>query len=444
MNMIYRGNTLTKEEQDQIWEILCACDEEFYPRLSARESSSQKRLDLGEGGGQALPVTYFREMIRQEFILALEGERIIGFMTFKKDYICDALQAFGTSLYITTVCVRSDCRRKGVMKALYTFMEQEAPVRCGCSRISTRTWSLNTAQLHELDRRGYERLAVLVDDRGKGVDTVYFGLDCGRRKECGEEMAVEEIRERFPYFYETHLHTSQGSACGRKPGAQMAQVCKAAGYTGIFVTDHNWGGNTAVDRSLPWEEWVDRFAEGYRDARRMGEKIGLDVFYGWEAGYQGPEFLIYGLTPEWMREHPELHDADVEKQYAIVKKAGGMVIQAHPFRRADYIQDIRLFPDAVDGVEGMNASHIKPLDGSDRNMGSDGEARAYAREHHFPMTAGSDVHDTALLGGGMAFSRRLQGGKDFIQAVLGGEEYAMTDGESWYLRNGVLLHQGRV
>ena len=39
-------------------------------------------------------------------------------------------------------------------------------------------------------------------------------------------MTPEEIREQYPYLYETHLHTSQGSLCGKKTGAEMAQACK--------------------------------------------------------------------------------------------------------------------------------------------------------------------------------------------------------------------------
>ena len=32
------------------------------------------------------------------------------------------------------------------------------------------------------------------------------------------------------YKYETHMHTSQGSACGRSTGAEMARAYKEAGY----------------------------------------------------------------------------------------------------------------------------------------------------------------------------------------------------------------------
>lgn len=178
MSVIYKGKALTENDKSQIWDILCQCDDEFYPRLSLRESSSQKDL-TGTGAGTAKPETYFREMIQQDFILAYDetGKTVTGFMTFKQNYICSALEPFGVSLYITTVCVRKELRGHGIMKALYKCMETQVPEACACRRISTRTWSLNQAQLHELDKRGYHRLAVLKDDRGPGVDTVYFGME---------------------------------------------------------------------------------------------------------------------------------------------------------------------------------------------------------------------------------------------------------------------------
>ena len=177
MAIIYKGTQLTEEDKAQIWEILCQCDDEFYPRLSLRESSSQKDLS-GSGTGTAKPVTYFEEMIRQDFILAYaDTGEVAGFMTFKRNYTCEALEGFGESLYITTVCVRKELRGQGIMTALYSCMEHEVPGILGCRKLSTRTWSLNQAQLHALDKRGYRKLAALKDHRGPGVDTVYFGLE---------------------------------------------------------------------------------------------------------------------------------------------------------------------------------------------------------------------------------------------------------------------------
>ena len=244
------------------------------------------------------------------------------------------------------------------------------------------------------------------------------------------------VQKEYPYLYETHLHTLQGSACAHNTGAQMAKACKEYGYTGIIVTDHNWGGNTSVDRNLPWEEWVEQFFRGYEDAKAQGEQIGLDVFFGYEAGYRGTEFLIYGVGKEWMKRTPRLWEATVEEQYTLVHEAGGMVIHAHPFREAAYIPETRLYPGWVDGVEGINSAHSM-LSSIGRCLPEfDERAIAYALEHGLPMSAGSDIHATKLFGGGVAFRRKLRSCEDYVQAVLGGEDYVMTDGKDWYDKDG--------
>ena len=161
------------------------------------------------------------------------------------------------------------------------------------------------------------------------------------------------------YLYDTHVHTSEGSACGQNTGAEMARAYQKAGYAGIVVTDHFFYGNTAADRSLPWKDWVEQFCKGYEHAKEEGDKIGLQVFFGWESGYHGTEFLIYGLNKEWLFEHPEIKDADVKEQYELVHAGGGIVSHAHPFREEDYIPEIRLFPDCVDAVEAM--LHMRAL-----------------------------------------------------------------------------------
>ena len=216
------------------------------------------------------------------------------------------------------------------------------------------------------------------------------------------------------YVYETHLHTSQGSACGNNTGREMAIAHKQAGYTGIIVTDHFFYGNTAVDRELDWQDWVHAYCAGYRDAKAAGDEIDLDVFFGWESGYNGTEFLIYGLDEDWLMKHSEIRDASVREQYDIVHQAGGIVLQAHPYREEFYIPEVRLFPDDVDGIEVFNACN-KLTDG--RDLYNDRAAR-YALEHDFPITCGSDIHCNEPLMSGTAFDRRLKDIHDFIDQVM--------------------------
>ncbi len=229
------------------------------------------------------------------------------------------------------------------------------------------------------------------------------------------------------YLYETHMHTSEGSACASSTGAEMARAYAQAGYTGIIITDHFVYGNTAVDGSLPWSEWVEKFCLGYEHAKEEGEKYGLQVFFGWESGYGGPEFLVYGLDKQWLLNHPEIKDATVEEQLQLVHAGGGILSQAHPYREAWYIKEIRLYPDFVDAVEGVNASHSS-YGKEERHPEFNERALAYAKEHNLPLTAGSDQHSTLMLWGGMVFPRKLTDIHDFGRAVLNREAVQLLDG----------------
>lgn len=219
------------------------------------------------------------------------------------------------------------------------------------------------------------------------------------------------------YLYETHLHTNQGSACGSNTGREMAIAHKEAGYAGIIVTDHFFYGNTKPERRLPWQDWVHEFCSGYRDAKAISKEIDLDVFFGYESGYNGTEFLIYGMDEEWLMSHPEIKDATVEEQFKLIHEGGGVVFQAHPYREEPYIPEVRLFPELVDGIEVFNGSN-KWTDGKDL---FNERALIYAKEYDFPVTCGSDIHSINVIGSGVAFDRRLEDIQDFIKRVMNRE-----------------------
>lgn len=246
-------------------------------------------------------------------------------------------------------------------------------------------------------------------------------------------------RDDYPYLYETHLHTSESSRCAQNSGEEMARACKEAGYTGMIVTNHNWYGNNCIDSTLPWEEWIEVFCKGYENAKKWGDENDFQVFFGYESCYRGTEFLIYGVDKKWLKSHSEIKDASVEEQYRLVHEAGGMVIQAHPFRDEAYIPEIRLFPDQVDGVEGINATHSSHLSTHHNKPEWDDRAIEYSLKHGLPMTAGSDVHSTLIFGGGVAFKRKISSVGDYCKAILSDEDYVLTNGDVWFTKRGEAL-----
>lgn len=213
------------------------------------------------------------------------------------------------------------------------------------------------------------------------------------------------------YLYETHLHTCLASACGVSTGKEHVHFYRDQGFAGIIVTDHFFGGNTCIPRDLPWEERIDRFFRGYEDAWEEGQKVGLDVFFGLEQNFDFDEYLIYGLTREYMKAHPELEHWTRRQQLEEVHREGGAVIQAHPFRIRDYMDRIRLGELFADGVEAANAGN-EPLD--------DARAWAWAREKGLLMTAGSDNHHSpARQLFGVELEEKLGSIADYVRLLRG-------------------------
>lgn len=214
------------------------------------------------------------------------------------------------------------------------------------------------------------------------------------------------------YRYETHMHTCQASACGVSTGAEQARFYSELGYAGVFITDHFLGGNTAVPRDLPWRERVDIFCSGYEDALIEGQKRGLDVFFAWEQNYDGDEYLIYGPDKAWLLAHPDIEHWTRRRQLEEVHRAGGAVIQAHPFRDRDYIRYILLGLKYCDGIEVANTGNHPYCDVCARN---------YAAAYGLVTTAGSDNHNHAkaipewLMG--VDLDVRLTGARDFARLI---------------------------
>jgi len=186
------------------------------------------------------------------------------------------------------------------------------------------------------------------------------------------------------YLYETHMHTSEVSACGISSAEQQVAVYKKQGYAGIIVTDHFINGYSTIPKKLPWEEKMRYFASGYEAAKKAGEKVNLDVFFGWEFTIRGADFLTYGLDLDFLISHHRLDLMRIEDYSALVRKSGGYLAQAHPYRDAYYIENkYPVHPHLLDGVEVYNS-----YDRDEINS----KAYAFAQKNNLPMQSGTDSH----------------------------------------------------
>lgn len=216
------------------------------------------------------------------------------------------------------------------------------------------------------------------------------------------------------YKYETHLHTYPVSKCAKKGVRENLEFYKNKGYDGIFITNHFVDGNISIDSDIPYDEKIDFYKSDYEEALNIGKKIGLKVFFGVELSYHGTDFLVYGLNCEWYRNHPEITGMKKSDELRFLSENGAFIVQAHPFREAEYIDHIRLFPRCIHGTEIVNAC---------RTDFENKLALEYAEHYGLYKTAGSDNHlgkDIPHLAG-MSSLTPIKNEADFIKKIKNGE-----------------------
>ena len=168
MEIVLLEHLTDPAKQEAIRQLLILADQEFVPPLSARTSSTQ--LDLAPGGTGSIDAYY--DTIRDlPVVLALDGDKVVGFMHFRFDHTCSHITQVPNA-YACTSSVHPDGRGHGLMQKFYTAIIEAYPDRMVC----TRTWHTNLGHLHILSKLGFAQTCCLENDRGPGIHTVYYAL----------------------------------------------------------------------------------------------------------------------------------------------------------------------------------------------------------------------------------------------------------------------------
>ncbi len=217
------------------------------------------------------------------------------------------------------------------------------------------------------------------------------------------------------YRYEMHMHTSEGSACAHSTVHEMIKRYKELGFAGAVVTNHFFCGNTCIDRTLPWEDFVAEYSRAYIEGQATANELDFDLLFGVEEHYgNGKEMLVYGIEPQFLLDRPFLCEdrySDIKVWSREVRAAGGFLVYAHPFRNRPYIKEPDKIPDLslVDGIEIYNYCN-KP----EENI----KASYMFASSDKAQIAGSDLHaadfDEAY---GIWLPRRAKTGEELVKAL---------------------------
>lgn len=183
------------------------------------------------------------------------------------------------------------------------------------------------------------------------------------------------------YKTELHCHSKPVSLCAEGDAAHIVNTYLAAGYTTVVLTNHI-NGNFPMWQELTWDQKVDRFMSGYTALKE--EAAGrLHVLLAAELNLADGccnDYLIYGITEEFLRATPDLRELPLPEVSRRLREAGFLFAMAHPFRCGMTMQDPSLF----EGVEVYNGH----FGHTSRNF----LARALAERTGLIPLGGSDYH----------------------------------------------------
>ncbi|MBO7519776.1 MAG: hypothetical protein J6T73_03270, partial [Clostridia bacterium] len=268
-------------------------------------------------------------------------------------------------------------------------------------------------------RRIADENEVHLNDKGYDLLAHHLYLQ-GKKLSFFDSPALRAVNQT--YKYEIHMHDKEVSKCGQSAGLSYIDKAKREGFAGFIITNHFYRGNTAIDRSLAWADFVDAYRQDYETLKAEAAKQDMDVLFGVEDDYdEEHHMLIYGISPDLWATRSDYPSMTLAQIYDFVHSNGGVIVFAHPFQntadagRSDY-PDMRY----ADAIEVYNAG---VSDESNRL------ALEYAQAHNLRMTAGSDAHNITSFGGGtMEFTHRLYTIENFVTELLAGN-YTLGTGE---------------
>lgn len=214
------------------------------------------------------------------------------------------------------------------------------------------------------------------------------------------------------YTLDLHVHTAESSYCGRLSAWEIVKKYSEAGYQGIVITDHYNEGFFKRFPKMTWEEKVNQFLVGYRTAKELGKRVGLDVYLGLE--YRDTsclnDYVVFGIEEAFLYQNPELYLMGIEKASEVFRDAGAFIDQAHPCRPGVCSLANPAF---LDGMEVYNGSAQWLYDRE--------TATRLAKENNLIPLSGSDTHLEQEVGhGGIILKKKIRSTNDLIREIRAG------------------------
>ncbi len=162
---------LKQKYREDIIKMMQISDKDFIPPLSQRSSTTQSDLSANPEVSDGIE-KYYNQMAEQEILGAFEDGVLLGFVSFRENYTSDViLESDLPNIYISTLILSPEARGRGLTYLMYDKLFNSL---YSDRNVFTRTWSTNAAHIRILSKFNFELIKTIENDRGNGIDTVYF------------------------------------------------------------------------------------------------------------------------------------------------------------------------------------------------------------------------------------------------------------------------------
>ena len=138
----------------------------------------------------------------------------------------------------------------------------------------------------------------------------------------------------------------------------------------------------------------------------------MDVFLGIEYRElsNSNDFLVYGLSEEFLYEHPHLYHLKIEETVKLFRKNEAVIYQAHPYRpKVSFLSN----PDYLDGIEVHN--------GNSRQIYDEQKTQEAVEKYQCYGISNSNFHiKEDLARGGNVFSTPIKNDQDLVYCLKNG------------------------
>ena len=116
-----------------------------------------------------------------------------------------------------------------------------------------------------------------------------------------------------------HAHSSKISPCCAVSYKQALEQTLQYGMDGVALTNHYQKSYIPAGRM---DEFIEDYIAEFYAAEQYGKEIGCKVYFGIEVTterYPRVHMLIYGVAPDFLRQHPYVFDYTQKQLYELVK-----------------------------------------------------------------------------------------------------------------------------